>query len=146
LTKDITLSPEENALLEEFFGAEKIEKDREGLSPATTLAQHFLEADLMKASIGLWRGKRNARSRRRFRDSEPSGQPSQEYGDSRRSQLARQLRAAKDKAILSALRDGYSGKQISCYLGVSPSAISKRLQSILGVRPHKLTAVERDNA
>ncbi len=135
LTKDTTLSPEENALLEEFFGtregtcagtcaeAEKKEKDREGLSPATTLAQHFREADRLKATIGLWRGK-----------------------DSRRYSVVRQLGAEKDKAILSALRDGYSAKQISCYLGVSPSAISKRLRSMYGVRPRKLTAVERDDA
>jgi REP element-mobilizing transposase RayT len=153
VTKDIALNPEDNELLKEFFGADKREKSSKELGvggsgdicfkgeerrapPEMPLSQHFMEADLMKAAIGLWRGKRNARSRRRFRDggssSEPSGRPSgqssQEYGDSRRSQLACQLRAAKDKAILSALRDGYSGKQISCYLGVSPSAISKRLR------------------
>jgi len=41
--------------------------------------------------------------------------------------------AIRDQAIASALHDGYSQTQIARYLGLTPSAISKRLK--IGVRP-----------
>jgi len=42
-------------------------------------------------------------------------------------------RAARDKAIESALSDGYSQSQIARYLGLTPAAISKRIKLKIGV-------------
>ncbi len=42
-------------------------------------------------------------------------------------------RSARDEAIESALRDGYSQSQIARYLGLSPAAISKRVKLKIGV-------------
>ncbi|MFA6008071.1 MAG: transposase [Candidatus Shapirobacteria bacterium] len=42
-------------------------------------------------------------------------------------------RAARDEAIESALRDGYSQSQIARYLGLTPAAISKRIKLKFGV-------------
>ncbi len=42
-------------------------------------------------------------------------------------------RAARDEAIKSALRDGYSQSQIARYLGLTPAAISKHIKLKIGV-------------
>ena len=41
--------------------------------------------------------------------------------------------AARDEAIESAFRDGYSQSQIARYLGLTPAAISKHIKLKIGV-------------
>ena len=51
-------------------------------------------------------------------------------------------RVARDEAIESALRDGYSQSQIARYLGLTPAAISKHIKLKIGVGPQISTFKE----
>ncbi|MFZ2636698.1 MAG: transposase [Rectinemataceae bacterium] len=109
-TEDPSLSPDDIAQLTEFFNT-KFLPQAEFPTPAMrkTLPQHFLLAKLARKRNGSGSNGNNGNSGMKC--------------------------AARDQAIETALRDGYSQVQIARYLGLSPAAISKRVKLINGVRP-----------